>query len=160
MVTFSGTRLLDSSDEESSLGAITPPDVSDDDFSQAVTADNDGYTSEENTSATCQDSFKAFLHRVPRSSKPKRSNTVASSTRDGYSRAPVIRPSRRYPSLDQLDAEFSCKAYTSLESDHVSDEGFFENTPLIAKHTELVRPHHTHATPHLTSPPSRNHTGP
>ncbi|KAG1739769.1 hypothetical protein EDD22DRAFT_959311 [Suillus occidentalis] len=137
MVTFSGNRLLDSSDEESSSGAITPPDVSDDDFSQAVTADNDGYTSEENTSATCQDAFKAFLHRVPRSSKPKRSNTVASSTRDGYSRAPVIRPLRQYPSLDQLDAEFSCKANTSLESDHVSDEGFFENTPLIAKHTEL-----------------------
>lgn len=138
MVTFSGTRLLDSSDEnESSSGAITPPDVSEDDFSQAVTADNDGYTSEENISATCQDSFKAFLHRVPRSSKPKRSNTVASSTRDGYSRAPVVRPSRRYPSLDKLDAAFSCKANTSSESDHVSDEGFFENTPHIAKHTEL-----------------------
>lgn len=143
MVTFSGTRLLDSSDEdESSSGAITPPDVSDDDFSQAVTADHDGYTSEENTSTTCQDSFKAFLHRVPRNSKPKRSNTVASSTLDGldgYSRAPVVRPSRRYPSFDKLDAEHSCKAQTdtSLESDHMSDEGFFENKPLVTKHTEL-----------------------
>jgi hypothetical protein len=135
MVTFSGTRLLDSSDEDdSSSGAITPPDVSDDIFSQAVTADHDGYASEENTSATCQDSFKAFLHRVPRNSKHKRSNPVASSTLDEYSRVPVVRPSRRYPSLEKLDADLSCKANSS-ESDHVSDEGFFENTPPIAKHT-------------------------
>ncbi|KAG2342417.1 hypothetical protein BDR05DRAFT_361724 [Suillus weaverae] len=148
MVTFSGTRLLDSSDEyESSSGAITPPDVLDDDFSQAVTADHDGY--EENTAATIgtfQDSFKAFLHRVPRSSKfykqQKRSNTVASSTLDGldiYSRDPIVRPSRRYPSFDKLDAELSFKAQAdiSLESDFVSDEGFFENIPVITKQTEL-----------------------
>ncbi|KAG1888503.1 hypothetical protein F4604DRAFT_954702 [Suillus subluteus] len=150
MVVFSGTRLLDSSDEyESSSGAITPPDASDDGFSQAVTADHDGYTSEENTAAsigTLQDSFKAFLHRVPRNPKfykqHKHSNTVASSTLDGldvYSRDPIVRPTRRYPSFDKLDTELSYKAQadTSSESDHVSDEGFFENTPVITKQKEL-----------------------
>ncbi|KAG2089354.1 uncharacterized protein F5147DRAFT_780680 [Suillus discolor] len=150
MVTFSGTHLLDSSDEyDSSSGAITP-DVSDDDFSQTVAADHDGYTtSEENTAATIgtfQDSFKAFLHRVPRSSKfckrHKHSNTVTSSTLDGldvYSRDSIVRPSRRYPSFDKLNAELSCKAQAdhSLESDLVSDEGFFENIPVITKQTEL-----------------------
>ncbi|KAG2152534.1 uncharacterized protein EDB93DRAFT_249094 [Suillus bovinus] len=148
MVTYSGTHLLDSSDGyESSSGAITPPDVSDDDFSQAVSVDHDGYTtSEENTAATTgtfQDSFKAFLHRVPRSSKfckqHKRSNTVASSTLDGldvYSRGPIVRPSRRYPSFDKLNAD-KAQADVSLESDLVSDEGFFENIPVIAKHAEL-----------------------
>lgn len=145
MVIYSGTRLLDSSDEyESSSGAITP-DVSDDDFSQAVIADHDEYTSEENTAATIgtlQDSFKAFLHRVPRNPKTykqhKQCNTVASSTLDGldvYSRDPVIRPTRRYPSFDKLDTELSCKtqADTSVESDLVSDESFFESTPVTTK---------------------------
>lgn len=151
MVAFSGIRLLDSSDEyESSSGAITPPDVSDDDFPQDVTADHDGYTSEENTAATIetfQDSFKAFLHRVPRNSKFHKqhkyySNTVASSTLDGldvYSRDPIVRPSRRYPSFDKLDAKLSFKAQAAFadESDLVSDEGFFENIPVITKRTEL-----------------------
>ncbi|KAG2359587.1 hypothetical protein BDR07DRAFT_1611260 [Suillus spraguei] len=150
MVTFSGTSLLDSSDEsESSSGAITPPDVSDDDFFQPVIADHDECTSEENTAATIgilQDSFKAFLHRVPRKPKfykqHKHSNTVVSSTLDGldvYSRDPVVRPSRRYPSFEKLDTELSCKTQTdvSVESDIVSDEGFFENLPVITKQTEL-----------------------
>ncbi|KAG1806975.1 uncharacterized protein BJ212DRAFT_774959 [Suillus subaureus] len=150
MVTFSGTRLLDSSDEyESSSGAITPPDVSDDDFSQAVAADHDRYTSEESTVAaigTLQDSFKAFLHRVPRNPKfykqHKHSNTVASSTLDGldvYSRDPTVRPICRYPSCDKLDTELSCKVPVDIssESGHVSDESFFENTPVITKQTEL-----------------------
>lgn len=165
MVTFSGTHLLDSSDEyDSSSGAITPPDVSDDDFSQTVAADHDGYTtSEENTAATIgtfQDSFKAFLHRVPRSSKfckrHKHSNTVTSSTLDGldvYSRDPIVRPSRRYPSFDKLNAELSCKAQAdhSLESDLVSDEGFFENIPVITKQTELVCLSSYHAASQLTT---------
>lgn len=155
MVTFSGTRLLDSSDDEyeSSSGASTPPDVSDDGFSQAVSADHDGYTSEENTTATIgsfQDTFKAFLHRVPRNSKfykqhKHSSNTVASSTLDGldvYSRDPILRPSRQYPCFDKLHAEPSsfeaqpAFADISLESDLVSDEGFFENIPVITKRTE------------------------
>lgn len=172
MVAFSGTRLLDSSDEyESSSGAITPPDVSDDDFSQDVTADHDGYTSEENTAATIgtfQDSFKAFLHRVPRNSKFYKqhkyySNTVASSTLDGldvYSRDPIVRPSRRYPSFDKLDAKLSFKAQAAFAdvSDLVSDEGFFENIPVVTKQTELVRLSSHHDCPtYLTG--CRNHIG-
>ncbi|KAG1726024.1 uncharacterized protein EDB91DRAFT_1265092 [Suillus paluster] len=153
MVTFSGARLLDSTDEyESSSGAITPPDVSDDDFSQAVTVDHDGYTSEENTTATVgtfQDTFKAFLHRVPRNSKfnkqLKRSNTVTSSRLDRLdvgSRDPIVRPTRQYSCFDKLDEELSFKAQAaftdiSLESDPVSDEGFFEEMPDIRRRPEL-----------------------
>jgi len=167
MVIYSGTRLLDSSDEyESSSGAITP-DVSDDDFSQAVIADHDEYASEENTAATIgtlQDSFKAFLHRVPRNPKTykqqKHCNTVASSTLDGldvYSRDPVIRPTRRYPSFDKLDTELSCKtqADTSVEPDLVSDESFFESTPVTTK--QLVRLSSYHATSHISLLMQKSH---
>ncbi|KAG0697432.1 hypothetical protein DFH29DRAFT_151114 [Suillus ampliporus] len=154
MVTFSGARLLDSTDEyESSSGAITPPDVSDDDFSQVVTTDHDGYASEENTAATIktvQDTFKAFLHRVPRNSKfYKHSNTAASSTLDGldiYSRDPIVRPSRQYSCFDKLDEALSFKAQAafadiSLESDLVSDEGFFEEMPVIRRQPSGLKSH-------------------
>lgn len=160
MVTFSGALLLDSSDEsEYSSGAITPPEIFDDDVSQVVTIEQ---TSEsgENTPMmeTFQDVFKAFLHRVPRNSryhKHKRSNTLASSTLDGldvYSRDPVFSTnpllsvkhqyfSQRFGKLDEelpLNARNESPDISS-ELDHVSDEGFFEESSIFKGRTELVR---------------------
>ncbi|KAJ8583420.1 hypothetical protein M405DRAFT_828668 [Rhizopogon salebrosus TDB-379] len=158
MVTFSGALLLDSSDEsEYSSGAITPPEIFDDDVSQVVTIEQASESGENTpTIETFQDVFKAFLHRVPRNSryhKHKRSNTLASSTLDGldvYSRDPVFSTNpllsvkHQYFSqrFGKLDEELPLKARNespdiSSESDHVSDEGFFEESSIFKGRTEL-----------------------
>jgi len=163
MVTFSGAHLLDSSDEyESSSGAITPPDVSDDDVSQVATVEHTS-DSEDNTATTetSQDAFKAFLHRVPRNSRShkqlKHSNTLASSTLDGldvFSRDPVVPMKPRLTLLrkvsskcfgkvdekDELSLNWKPRgAFTEIssESDHASDEGFLEDLSSVKGRPEL-----------------------
>ena len=160
MVTFSGAHLLNSSHEYES----SPSNVFDDDVSQIVNVE-DTSESEENTPTMeiFQDAFKAFLHRVPRNSKVhqqgKYSNMLASSTLDALdvcSRDLVlpIKPrlslSRKcscqcFGKLDEKDqSSLNWKARAAFpdifpESGHVSDEGFFEDLPVVKGRTELVR---------------------
>ncbi|KAF9226024.1 hypothetical protein BS17DRAFT_776483 [Gyrodon lividus] len=151
MVTFSGAALLES---ESLTGIASRPDVFDDDNCSRVTsADRDTDTMGENnaTLAGFQDAFKAFLHRVPRSSKQSRGTKClqarASSTYDGldvYSRDIELKPKRslQLSYVDRLDMESSFRTPSAfgrlrLRSDLMLDKHRSENESCMGRHTYL-----------------------